>query len=131
MGPLGVLGQPILVLPELASRLQVVVSPPPPGHGSGTSTAANPANTEPPPPLGTPAVAEETGLGCIRMKNMDAKPGSTEAKFSSISGPDIYYDSKSQMCFFDCHSARDQVWRAAQGDNADPAQEVGGPGGQL
>ncbi|KAF8246187.1 hypothetical protein K440DRAFT_526539, partial [Wilcoxina mikolae CBS 423.85] len=38
-------------------------------------------------------------------KKMNAKPGSTKAKFSSITGPDIYYDGESQKCLFDCWTA--------------------------
>ncbi|KAI5849139.1 hypothetical protein BZA05DRAFT_316111, partial [Tricharina praecox] len=35
-------------------------------------------------------------------KKMNLKPGSTKAKFSSITGPEIYYDGDSQKCLFDC-----------------------------
>jgi hypothetical protein len=35
-------------------------------------------------------------------KKMNQKPGATKAKFSSITGPDIYYDGDSQMCLFEC-----------------------------
>ncbi|KAF8545279.1 hypothetical protein BDD12DRAFT_811245 [Trichophaea hybrida] len=35
-------------------------------------------------------------------KKMNAKHGSIKAKFSSITGPDIYYDGGSQKLFFEC-----------------------------
>ena len=44
----------------------------------------------------------KTGLDCSGMKNMNDKPGSTKAKFSSITGPDIYYDGKSHKGLLDC-----------------------------
>ena len=104
----GVLFELLLELPRLASCLQTA-APPLPDYGSGTLTATNPGGTKPlppsPPPLVAPAVAEKTGLGSSGIIHMNAKPNSTKAKFSSITGPDIYYDGKSQKSLFDCSTA--------------------------
>lgn len=130
MDPSGVLAELLSALPELASRLQVVASSLP-DYGSGTLTAVNPGGTEPPrlppPPPGPimkgrlgagrhappPSLPEDevappvaaAGMDSSGTKKTNAKPGSAKAKFSSITGPDIYYDGKSQKCLFDCWTA--------------------------
>ena len=132
MDPSGVLAELLSALPELASRLQVVASSLP-DCGSGTLTAVNPGGTEPPrpppPPPGLnakgrlgagrhaspPSLPEDevappppvaaAGMDSSGTRRTDAKPGSTKVKFSSITGPDIYYDGKSQKCLFDCWTA--------------------------
>ncbi|KAI5805182.1 hypothetical protein EDC01DRAFT_592580, partial [Geopyxis carbonaria] len=38
-------------------------------------------------------------------KKLNAKPSATKAKFSSITGPEIYYDGDSQQCLFECWTA--------------------------
>ena len=105
MDHLDVLLELLLEFPQLVSRLQTVV-PSLPDYGSGTLMAINPSGTEPlppsPPPPGASAVAEKTGLGRRGTKCINAKPQSAKPKFSSITGPDIYFDGQSQKCLFDC-----------------------------
>lgn len=47
----------------------------------------------------------ETGLGRNCMRNIDAGPGSTKAKFSSTIGPDIYHERESQTRRHTRHAA--------------------------
>jgi hypothetical protein len=100
----------LTALPEWASRLQqIAVNKFPADHGAtGPVDAVNPGGegSSPPPrkverPTSIPedAVPNKYESGT---KKMNQKPGSTKAKFSSITGPDIYYDGDSQACLFEC-----------------------------
>jgi len=99
----------LVVLPELATRLQNTAASKFVDHGTGPVVAVNPGGPESSNPTPVRKVERpksipeeivprfETGG-----KKMNQKPGSTKAKFSSITGPEIYYDGDSQKCLFDC-----------------------------
>jgi len=99
----------LVVLPDWAARLQNIAASKFIDHGTGPVGAVNPGGPDSANPAhirkierpkSTPEDVTpkfETGG-----KKINQKPGATKAKFSSISGPDIYYDGESQKCLFDC-----------------------------
>ena len=63
----------------------------------------NLGGTEPPPPPPLPGQARvAAGPGGGDEGSVNVKPGSAKDKFSRITGPDIYYDGKSQKYLFEC-----------------------------
>jgi hypothetical protein len=105
-----VLSELLEALPEWASRLQEIAHARFPDHG-GVIAAVNPGTPDPPKQVIGPKQVrvpqqviprEPVEIG---QKKANAKPSSTKAKFSSITGPDIYYDGPSQKCFFECWTA--------------------------
>jgi hypothetical protein len=84
-------------LPEWTTRLQAIGVAKFPSD-NGTFGAVNPAGEGSAPPARKKDDDTTT-------KKMDQKPGSTKAKFSSITGPEIYYDGESQQCLFECWTA--------------------------
>lgn len=65
-----------------------------------TTTLVGPAPLRP----STPSSATDVPSRKLQEKpsKLDAKPGITKAKFSSITGPEILYDGESQKALFDC-----------------------------
>jgi hypothetical protein len=112
-----VLTELLVALPEWATRLRDI-STRFSDFGSGDDAAVNPTPelTAPPPQqaggrrgrYAPPSLPEDEVVPKkpdSGTKKLYAKPGSTKAKFSSITGPDIYYDGEAQMLLFDCWTA--------------------------